>query len=166
MKTLKNVSLPLLNFTWRLSKTLVPRTNKTFEMAYVSVLFIEKELRSLQHRKATGIDELPSGLLKDCAKNISKPLCHIINLSISTSTVPNVWKIAIIIPAYKCGDKSKPENFRPISVLPILLKVLEKAIHNKLMDFLEKENILRDSQYGFRNKCSTKLASTLLCDKV
>ena len=87
---------------------------------------------------ATGIDELPPGLLNDCAKGISKPICHIINLSIQTSTVPTIWKVAKISPVFKSGINTLPENYHPISVLPVLSKLLEKAVHSKLIDFLEK----------------------------
>lgn len=71
------------------------------------------------------------------------------------------------MPVFKSADSSKPENFRPIFVLPVLLKVFEKAVYNKLMDFLEEENVLSDSQCGFRKKKqSIKSACTLLCDSV
>ena len=129
-------------------------------------MFIEKELRSLNRQKATGIDELPPGLLKDCAKGISKPICHIINLSIQTSTVPTIWKVAKISQVFKSGVNTLPENYHPISVLPFHSKLLEKAVHSKLMNYLEKGNMLSDSQYWFRNKRSAKMAVTLLCDNI
>ena len=163
---LKSISIPLTNFTWRFTKLIPSRTNKTFVLGYVSKVFIEKELRLLKRQKATGIDDLPPGLLKDCAKVISGPLSHIINLSIKTCTVPFIWKIAKILPAFKSGNSSLPENYRPISILPVLSKILEKAVHAQLTEFLEIENLLNDCQYGFRSKRSTKLASTLLCDKI
>ena len=142
------------------------RTENLFTLDYVSIVFIEKELSSLKRQKATGIDELPPGLLKDCAKGISKPLCHIINLSIQTSTVPTIWKVAKISPVFKSGVNTLPENYRPISVLPVLSKLLEKAVHSNLMNFLEKVNLLSDFQYGFRSKRSTKMAATSLCDNI
>lgn len=62
VKTLKTAAMPLMNFAWRVSKKIVPRTDKLFKLDHVSVIFIEKELRSLKGSKATGIDELPPGL--------------------------------------------------------------------------------------------------------
>ena len=77
VRILKSKAMPLIDFTWRYIKQLSPRTNKIFVLDYISKVSIEKQLRSLKRQKATGIDELPPGLLKDCAKFISKPLCHI-----------------------------------------------------------------------------------------
>ena len=67
---------------------------------------------------------------------------------------------------FKSGVNTLTDNYRPISVLPVLSKLLEKAVHSKLMNFLEKGNLPSDSQYGFRNKRSTKMAATLLCDNI
>ena len=124
------------------------------------------ELCSLKRNKATGLDELPSGLLKDCAKNISEALCYIMNLSIKTSTVPNIWKSAKVVPIFKSGNHDLPENYRPISVLPVLSKVFEKAVHYQFLQFLETNELLSDSQIGFRKYRSTKLATALLCDNI
>ncbi|XP_057312380.1 uncharacterized protein LOC130653901 [Hydractinia symbiolongicarpus] len=131
--SLKSKSIQLMNFTWRYVPLFSLRTNKIFMTGYISKIFVEKELRSLKRNKTTGIDELPPGMLKDCAILISKPLSHIINLSINTSTVPSAWKVAKVAPIFKSGDSSLPENYRPISILPVLSKILEKAIHNELM---------------------------------
>ena len=166
VKILKSALSPLVNPSWRFVNSFMKRTNKRFNFNYVSRVFILKELRSLKRQKATGVDELPPGMLKDCSFFIAGPLAHIINLSIKTSTVPSIWKIAKITPVFKSGDSSQPENYRPISVLPVLSKILEKAVHSNLISFLEDENLLNDCQYGFRSKRSTKLASTLFCDEI
>ena len=164
--TLKLAAIPFMNFTWRFLKPRTSRTCKIFTMNYISKNFIEKELCSLKRNKATGLDELPSGLLKGCAKNISEPLCYIMNLSIKTSIVPNIWKSAKVVPIFKSGNHDLPENYRPISVLPVLSKVFEKAIHYQLLHFLETNKLLSDSQFGFRKYRSTKLAAALLCDNI
>ena len=93
--------------------------------------------------------ELPSGMLKDVREYISYPLCYILNLSVTTATVPIIWKCAKIIPVHKSGSYDQPENFRPISVLPILSKLLEKAVHKQYLTFLEEEKLLTDCQYGY-----------------
>ncbi|XP_057305259.1 uncharacterized protein LOC130642190 [Hydractinia symbiolongicarpus] len=123
--SLKSKLIQLMNFTWRYVPPFSLRTNKIFITGYISKIFVEKELRSLKRNKATGIDELTPGMLKDCAILISKPLSHIINLSINTSTVPSAWKVAKVAPIFKSGDSSLPENYRPISILPVLSKILE-----------------------------------------
>ena len=133
--------MPLINFTWRFGTKLPRRTNQSFIINYISKVFVEKELRALRRNKATGLDQLPPGLLKDCAAHISGPLCHILNLSIKSSTVPNIWKAAKVTPIFKSGNHELPENYRPISMLPVLSKILEKAVHRQLIDFLESNSL-------------------------
>ena len=105
-------------------------------------------------------------MLKDCAKYISGPLCYIINLSIKSCTVPSLWKIAKVVPIYKSGNTNLLENHRPISVLPVLSKLIEKALHKQLLDYLKGNNLLNNRQYGFRKHRSTKLTATPLCDNI
>ena len=85
-------------------------------------------LQELKRKKATGIDNLPSNLLKDAAPVISKRLAHIINLSLTTSIFPTEWKEAKITPLFKSGKKSSVENYRPISLLPVISKIAEKIV--------------------------------------
>ena len=126
VKKLKTLTYPLENFTWRYIRTLSKRTKEHFTFHYISRVFVLKEFKALKRQKAPGIDELPPGLLKDCADIIAGSLAYTIYLSIKTSTVPSVWKIAKITPVFKSGDLTKPENHRPISILPIASKILEK----------------------------------------
>ena len=87
---------------------------------------MQKELKLLSLQKFTIID-LPPGLLKDCGSIISKPLCDIINLSMRTGKFPSSCKAAKVAPIFKSGRRSLPENYRPISVLLIVSKLLAKA---------------------------------------
>ena len=87
---------------------------------------MQKELKLLSLQKSTIID-LPPGLLKDCGSIISKPLCDIINLSMRTGKFPSSSKAAKVAPIFKSGRRSLPENYRPISVLLIVSKLLAKA---------------------------------------
>ena len=75
----------------------------------------------------------------------SKPLTHIINLSIAHGFVPNEMKIARVIPLFKAGDKALITNYRPISILPNFSKFLERVIYNQLLNFLNKNNILTET---------------------
>ena len=72
------------------------------------------ELKILNGRKATGLDNLPPGLLKDAAGVIAKPLTFIINLSLETGVVPTEWKMAKVIPIFKSGSLAEIDNYRPI----------------------------------------------------
>ena len=154
------------NYIWRPYDTQKRRTEKTFNFSYVSNVFVEKHLSQLKRRKSTGSDDLPAGMIKDCKKVIAKPLAFIINLSLRTGVFPSIWKNAKITPVHKKGDTKNPENFRPISVLPIFSKIIEKAAHSQLSAFLERNELLTEFQFGYREKRSTKLASTLLFDNM
>ena len=156
----------LKDFVWSRPKVISQRTNDLFKFEYVSNIWIKKQLQNLKRNKATGPDGLPPGLLKDCAAEITSPLRHIINMSLSTSTVPIVWKQSKILPAHKSGPKNQPENYRLISILPILSKVLEKAVHLQLLKFLEDRKLLTKYQFGYRSTRSTQLATTLLIDDI
>ena len=166
IKEIKEATFPLINFAWRSRDDKCAHTNKHFVMRYESKIFIEKNLCSLKREKATGKDSLAPGLLKDCEMHIETPLCYIINLSISTSPIPTIWKHAKVSPVFKSGDSSEPGNYCPISILPVFSKILEKAIHKQLMDYLEIENLLCNQQYGFRRKRSTKMTTTLFCNQI
>ena len=153
----------LTDFTWRYIAKSPP---KTFRFPYISVLFVQKELKLLSHQKSTGTDNLPPGLLKDCGSIISKPLCDIINLSIRSGKFPSSWKAAKVTPIFKSGSRSLPEKYSPISVIPIVSKLLEKAAQQALKDYFEQEIFLFKSQHGFRKKHSTKKASIYFCDSI
>lgn len=163
---LKSKALKLKNFVWKSPETVILRTNKTFQFQYVSKVTINTFLKKLRRNKATGIDELPPGMLKDCREKILTPLHHIVNMSLESATFPTAWKKAKLVPIFKSGDSGKPENYRPISVLPVLSKLLEKSVHSQLLDFLETNKLLNDTQFGYREKRSTQLATTLFVDAI
>jgi len=89
-----------------------------------------------------------------------RQLCleHICNLSFTTGIVPSELKVAKVIPASKKCDKSKPDNYRPISLLSVFDKLLEKLMYNRLYNFLQKHDILYRYQFGFGRCHFTSLA--------
>ena len=98
-----------------------------FVVKEVSEAAVHKELTNLKRKKATDIDNLPPGMLKDTAPILAKPLTFLINLSLKTGIVPTDWKVANVIPLHKSGSYSTKDNYRPILVLPTLSKILEKV---------------------------------------
>ena len=97
---------------------------------------------------------------------IAKPLTHVINLSLSTGIVPNELKAARVNPVFKTGETHKFDNYRPISILPVISKIFEKCVHNQLMNYLESNKLLSSKQFGFRRKRSTELATAYFIDKI
>ena len=113
-----------------------------------------------------GYDEISTKILKISANYISSPLTHIVNKSISTGIFPERLKYSIVNPVYKKGDKTNPANYRPISLLTAFSKVLEKVLYNRLIDFLDNNNLLNPQQFGFRKKLSTDDAIYKLTHKI
>ena len=116
--------------------------------------------------KASGHDNLPMSVIKRSIDIISEPLTSIVNMSLAHGIVPDKMKIARVIPVYKSGDRTILSNYRPISVLPSFSKILEKVLYNRIIEFINKLNILCDNQYGFRKNHSTSLALIEFYDKV
>ena len=163
---LKDLAFPLQHLSWKKPKKNNQRTKNVFIFGYVSKLFVEKQLATLKRNKATGADGIPSNLLKDAASGISTPLAFIINLSLRTSSIPSDWKLAKVVPLHKKGDTSLESNYRPISILSVCSKILERAVHHQLIDFLEKEKLFSKNQYGYRKRRSTEDATIFLIDNI
>ena len=163
---LKALSFPLLNLAWRRPKALQQQCYSSFRFKYVSRVEIEKHLKSLKRKKAAGIDDLPANLLRDAAPEIASPLSKIINLSLCTSIFPNDWKHAKVVPIYKSGKVKIFDNYRPISLLPVVSKITEKVVHTRLMEHLETLNLLSPTQFGFRQNRSTESAAILFVDSI
>ena len=90
-------------------------------------------------------------------------LYELFELSINTGVVPKDMLVGRVTSPFKKGDPMNVQNFKPISVLPILSKVLEKLIYKRVMNHLEHNNYLTDSQYGFRSQCCTEGALKDIC---
>ena len=116
----------------------------------------EQTLSGLKPKCASGLDLLPSSSLIAARSVISYPLSSIINSSIASSQFPTPWKSAVIKPLHKGGDHATPSNYRPISLLPIPSKVLEKHLHHQLSCHLYNNNLLFPLQSGFRPTHSTQ----------
>ena len=116
---------------------------------------IEDIINTLNPRKATGPNSIPTDILHLIKKDISYPLSKIFNLSLLTGVYPDIFKIAKAIPIFKKGSQLSTSNYRPISLLSNLNKILEKLMFNRVYNFLEKYKCIYDLQFGFRKKHST-----------
>ena len=141
-------------------------TKKHFEFTAVGKPFVLKQLKCLKLKNANGIDGLPARLFKDSAVVIADRVTHLVNLSIKSGTVPSEWKQAKVVPLFKSGNKDDLDNYRPISILPILPKILEKAVFHQPHSYRSKNSFLPPYQSGFRASHSTQLAITFLIDKI
>ncbi|XP_072021445.1 uncharacterized protein [Amphiura filiformis] len=124
---------------------------------------IEKLLHDLNPSKASGPDNIPNKILKECSVELAPLLSALFNQSISTGELPDDWTTANVSPVFKKGSKSDASNYRPISLTSVVCKCLEHVIHRHIMYHLERHNILNDCQHGFRRRrgCDTQLLTTV-----
>ena len=113
---------------------------------------------SLKSGASSGHDEIKPDIVKAVRTIIAAPLAHIFNLSMYSGVVPGQFKIARVIPIFKNGEHHDITNYRPISVLPVFSKILERLVHNRLYRFMSRFNLLHNSQFGFRPNFSSALA--------
>lgn len=126
----------------------------------ISVIF------KLKSKKSAGPDNIGPDLLKEVTPAILYPYLHIINLSFSTGVVPDTLKIARVIPVFKKGDESLLQNYRPISLLSVFHKVLEKLMAERVIRFINANSVLYDYQFGFRKNYSTVLSLIDVVDDI
>ena len=114
-----------------------------------------KSISSCKDTLSCGPDSIPSRIFKIAGDILAYPLSMIFNVSMSTGVVPDDWKEADITAIHKKGSRTLPSNYRPISLTSVACRIMEKSIKAKLMDHLEKHNILVEAQHGFQKKKST-----------
>ncbi len=130
-----------------------------FDITSLHVAEILRALQQLDLSKSAGPDNLEPSFLRSAANFIAVPLCHIFNLTISEKEIPGIWKSVHVLPLLKGGAPSDVNNYRPISKLCVLSKVLEKLISNQLKCYLDAHGLLVQHQSGFRKKHSTTTAA-------
>ena len=140
--------------------------NSSFKFSIVNREDILKILLDIKPEKAAGIDGISGRFLKDGALILAEPISQISNLSIKLSVFPSEFKTAKLKLLYKKGSKTDPKNYRPISLLPIISKIIERVVYNQTESFLNDKNVLYRYQSGFRKKISTNFCLTYLFDKI
>ena len=124
-------------------------------MAPVSADFVSQAIYRLKPNKAIGLDKISARVSKDGCHVISPVLASLINKSIKDVIFPKIWKSAKVTALVKGGDKSIKDNYRPISILPSVSKIIERAVHLQLSTYLEQNKLISSRQFGFRLGKST-----------
>ena len=122
-------------------------------------------LKQLKNSSAHGSDGIPTRFLKKILPVIITYLTYIINTSIITGIFPSPWKHSIVVPFFKGGDTSDPKDYTPISLMPIISKILEKVVTAQLIQHLEGNHLFNNTQHGFRAALSTESALLTLSNK-
>lgn len=116
---------------------------------------IDKLVEQLPNKTSSGVDKISNVLLKRIRFSIRLPLMILVNQSLIQGIFPDELKIARVIALFKGGDKVNCDNYRPISLLNVISKILERAVHNRVLNFLNGKRLISDRQFGFRKGHST-----------
>ena len=135
----------------------------------VTAPVVENEVKSIikcLKDSSSGWDAISAKVVKATHSSFITPLTHIMNLSLRYGIFPAVLKIARVIPLFKSEDPGSFSNYRPVSVLPLFSKILERLMYQRLLSFINKHNILYSFQFGFREMHSPNLALIVLVDRI
>lgn len=149
-----------------LSCTLSKFNSKTFSFLPVSYENVHDIICKLKNKNSTGIDDVPVKVIKYCSVEISSYLAHIINTSVAQGKFPTALKINKCIPIFKKGEKGNVDNYRSIVCVTPFSKIIETAMHNQVMQFCNKFDLITNHQYGFRKGHSTENAAEELLEFV
>ena len=153
--SIQNFPLPTMN------------SHKSFFLFPTDNEEVDKIINLLKPKTSSGHDNISAKLLKQVSPGLISPCVHIVNLSLSMGIVPVAMKKAKVIPIFKnSGSASVMKNYRPVSLLPVLSKILERIVYNRLFHYLIKHSILHPSQYGFQKYLSTEQAIVELQDRL
>ena len=148
------------------SSFLGKKVDANFIFCQVTPELLTKIAGTLKNKTSFGPDNISSKLLKIILPQIVDPLCHLFNLSFQTGYIPIQLKLAKVVPVFKSGDKHSFTNYRPISLLSSISKLLEKIVAKQMVGFLNKHHILYANQYGFRKGHSTIHPVMQFLDKI
>ena len=127
---------------------------------------VYRVVREVNISKSSGIENVSSFVLKEAFSALAAEVTHMFNLSLQNASFPSQWKKALVVPIPKSGNLNNVQNYRPISLLPLPGKILEKSIHKQVSTFLDENSLLLDKQHGFRKSHSTLHSAAQLVNYV
>ena len=177
----KGIAGALNKFYSKIGSTIeekIPKSKKSFKSylsnPITSALLLEEcnegeiiaIISNFGNRKSSGPNSIPTNLLKEFVHHFAKPLKLIINKSLAEGVFPSLLKIALICPIFKKNDKTKCVNYRPISLLSNIGKLLERIMYNRVEKFIKENNIIYNNQFGFRKQYSTNHALLSIIEEI
>jgi hypothetical protein len=127
---------------------------------------VKKVIAHMSNSMARDNHNLNTAFIMNHQSFLLETITYLVNLSIQTDRFPESWKTAIITPVYKSEERDLAGNYRPITILPVFSKVLEKIVAEQLMEYLESNQLLYPKQFGFRRIYSTESAKCYLLEKI
>lgn len=149
----KRVGPPLFDPVQNVPETLHP----AFTFKEVTLIEVRDVIDALKNKKSKDPYGFDISLIKSVKNLIVGPLTRLINLCFKESIFPEALKKTVVTPIFKKGDPNNVSNYRPISLLPILSKILEKCMASRMAQFFESHKLFTDSQFGFRKGLNTTL---------
>lgn len=132
-----------------------PRPTCSFNIEPVSCEKVLSVVHKMNSSKSKDVFDLSAILIKNVIYHILVPLTYCINVCIKEGVFPDVLKTARVVPVHKKGNHNVPENFRPVSILPVFGKIFEGIIKDQMLPYCESNGLLVSAQYGFRSGRST-----------
>ena len=179
----KNIIEAMNSYFTSIGQKIAPESNETFDsfsdffsnkhnhefhFEQISENEVLKIINHMQSKDSEDVHGLSTKIIKQISQALYKPITLIINQSFRTGVFPDELKIAKIIPIYKGNESNINEvnNYRPISILPVLSKIFEKIVFNQLYNYFSEQNLFFMSQYGFRRDHSTEFATLELTNRI
>ena len=160
-------SSPVLNEDiYRLINRLTDDSHSSFRFRHVTHQEVLRAIEGLRSDCSTGPDNIPAKFVKLVAENLASPLTHIINSCLNRNEYPLLWKTARISPIPKVGEPRTNDDYRPISILPVLSKVYEKLALRQITDFLTENAILQSNISSYRKHHLTTTTMLAIRDDI
>ena len=137
-----------------------------FEVSQITLESLRYTVANMKSSKSCGPDGISVDILQKCFHGIGHVLLDVVNSSLTTASVPLSWKHALVTPLPKSSDVSSPSNFRPISVVPGIAKIVERIVHHQISEYFETHRLFSHAQHGYRQYHSTETALTVLTDHI
>ena len=148
-----------------LKELMSDRNTPAFSLSAVAPAEVDTIIKNLKNSKSAGVDELDTYILKLTRKHIVPAVCHIVNLSIQYRKFPTKWKISKVVPLYKGkGSKFDPKSFRPVAILPIISKVMERVMFKQVLRHMDNNKLFNPSHHAYRSFHSTTTAMIQMYD--
>ena len=153
LSPINNFDLSKLN---QFVKTKLSPNKPAFSLPPITCEFVENYVLKIPSSKATGADGISVKLLQAGIKELAPSISKLINMSLTSNQFPSRWKIARVTALFKAGDISDLNNYRPISILPVLSKIIERHVYDCLFYHLTINNLIYSNQSGFRSEFGTE----------
>ena len=164
IETIRSNLPPALSDPLAKLKSLMENRTCAFRLSTVHPDEVLKIITNLNNSSAFGMDQIDTSVIKLIKNEILPAVTHIINLSITTRKFPLAWKKSKIVPLHKKDDVLDPKNYRPVAIVPILSKVLERVVFNQMIEYLNKNNLLHPNHHAYRAQHNTTTALVQMYD--